>query len=141
MLSQSWAMALGLACVMTAGLRADDNSDDLKQLAGTWIVMSATLDGKAVDDMKDLQIVIAKDKLTTKSKDGKEKQFGFKVDSSQKPKTIDLAIVEKVPDEDPGLVIYDINGDELKLVNGPPDKRPTEFTDNGQVLVVLKRKK
>lgn len=105
------------------------------------MVASATLDGKALDDMKDGQVVIAGGKLTLKPKDGKEQKFIFKVDGSRKPKTMDLAFVEQVPNAAPPRVIYDLDGDVLKLVLGPPDRRPTEFTDKGQPLVTLKRKK
>jgi uncharacterized protein (TIGR03067 family) len=92
--------------------------------------------------MKDGQIVIAGEKLSIKPKEGKEPpKCIFKVDPAKKPKTMDLAFVEKVPNAAPGLVIYDLDGDTLKLVIGLPNKRPTEFTDKGHPLIVLKRKK
>ena len=127
--------------MVAAGLRADGPSDEAKKLEGTWLVTTATFDGKALDDMKDGQIVFAAEKLSIKPKDGKEQKFTFKVDPAKKPKTMDLAFVEKVPNAAPGLVIYDLDGDTLKLVVGQPNKRPTEFTDKGHPLIVLKRKK
>ena len=136
-----WAAVLGLACASLAGVRAEDKADDAKKLEGTWLVKSASFDGKAVDDMKDGQLVIAGDKLTIKPKERKEQEFTFKVDPAKKPKTLDLALVVKVPNAAPGLVIYDRDGDSLKLVIGSPDRRPTEFTDKGQALVTLVRKK
>ena len=141
MVSRCWAVVIGLVCVAAVSVRADDKADDAKKLEGTWLVKSATLDGKDVADMKDGQIVVAGDKLTIKPKDGKATEFTFKVDPSKKPKTMRLAFVEKVPNAAPGQVIYDLDGDDLKLVIGPPDKTPTEFTDKGQPLVTLKRKK
>lgn len=141
MVWRCWVVVLGLACIVVASVRADDRADDAKKLEGTWLVKSATLDGKNVADMKDGQIVIAGDKLTLKPKAGKDIECTFKVDSTKKPKTMRLAFVEKVPNAAPGQVIYDLDGDDLKLVFGPPDKLPTEFTDKGQPLVMLKRKK
>lgn len=140
MSSLRWVAVLGLACAGVTA-RADDKADDAKKLEGTWLVKSATRDGKAAEDMKDGQLVIAGEKLTIKSKDGKNQEFTFKVDPSKKPKTMDLAFVVEVPNASPGLVIYDLNGDNLRLVIGPPDKRPKEFTDKGHALVMLTRKK
>jgi uncharacterized protein (TIGR03067 family) len=141
MVSRCLAVVVGLACVAVPAARGDDTSGDAKKLEGTWLVKTATLDGKDVADMKDGQIVIAGDKLTIKPKDGKETDFTFKLDATKKPKTMRLAFVEKVPSAAPGQVIYALGGDDLKLVIGPPDKTPTEFTDKGQPLVTLKRKK
>jgi uncharacterized protein (TIGR03067 family) len=141
MTSLRWLVALGLACVLMAGLAADDKSDEAKKLDGTWVVASATFDGKALDEMKDGQVTIAGDKFTIKSKDGKETKHTFKVDPSKKPKTMDLMLVKKEPNAAPGLVVYELDGDTLKLAIGPPDKRPTELTDKGHPLVILKRKK
>lgn len=141
MASLRWLAVLGVACGLTAGLAADEKSDEAKKLEGTWLVTSATMDGKARDEMKDGQITIAGDKLTIKPKGGKEMKHTFKVDPSKKPKTMDLKLVENVPNAAPGLVIYELDGDTLKLVIGPPDKRPTEFTDKGHPLITLKRKK
>ena len=42
---------------------------------------------------------------------------------------------------DVGKAIYELDGDTLKLCLGPPDNRPTEFTDKDKALLVLKRKK
>jgi uncharacterized protein (TIGR03067 family) len=141
MASLRWLVVLGAACVLTAGLAADNKSDEAKKLEGTWVVTSATLDGKVLDDLKNGQIMIAGDKLTIKGSDGKELKHSFKVDPSKKPKTMDLAFVEKVANAAPSSVIYDLDGDTLKLVLGQPGKRPAEFTDEGRPLVTLKRKK
>jgi uncharacterized protein (TIGR03067 family) len=116
---------------------ADDMSDEAKKLEGTWLIESVTLDGKAVDNTKGGQIVIAGDKLTMKHKNGKEQPFTFTVDPAKKPKTMDLDL----PEGHAQSVIYDLDGDALKLVVGEPDKRPTEFTDKGNHLIMLKRKK
>ena len=141
MLSMRWLAVLGVACALLMGGRADDKADEAKKLEGTWLVKSATHDGKPVDDMKDGQVVIAGDKLTIKPKGGKDQEFTFNVDPSKKPKEMNMALVVKVPNASPGLVIYELDGDKLNMAIGPPDKRPTEFNDKGQALVTLVRKK
>lgn len=141
MASLRWWLVLGLACGSTASLAADDKSDEAKKLEGTWVVTSATFNGKALDEMKDGRITITGDTLTIKPKDGKEIKHTFKVDPSKKPKTMDLVLGKKEPNAAPGLMIYDLDGETLKLAIGPPDKRPTELTDKGHPLVMLKREK
>jgi len=126
-------------CVAAVGARADGPADEMKKLDGTWVVDKATSDGKPVEDMKGGRAVFAGDKLTLKAADGKEEKFTYKVDPSQKPKTMDFTPEKKEKNTAPGKAIYELNGDTLKVCLGPPDKRPAEFTDKGQVLIVLKR--
>lgn len=129
-----------LGSVMAA--LADGPEDELKKLEGTWTIDSATLDGKAVKEMQAGQAMFAGHKLTLKDADGKVKQkFTCKVDPSQKPKTMNFVLDKKEKNAAPGNAIYELKGNSLKLCIGPPDKRPTEFSDKGQVLIVLKRKK
>jgi uncharacterized protein (TIGR03067 family) len=141
MASLRWLVFFVVAGVVAVGVRAADNSKEVKKLEGTWVVTSATFNGKAMDELKEGLMTIAGDKLTTKGKDGKEFKQTFKVDPTKKPKTMDLKDVEKLPSTRPGLVIYDLDGDTLRLVLGPPNKRPTEFADKGHPLITFKRKK
>ena len=141
MSTMRWVVVFGVACSLSADAFADDKGGDAKKLEGTWYLKSATRDGKPVDDMKDGQVVIAGDRFTIKPKEGKGQEFTFKVDSSKKPKVLDMALVENVPNASPGLVIYELDGDNLKMAIGPPDKRPTAFNDKGQALITLVRKK
>ena len=121
--------------------KKDAVKDEMKKLEGTWVVESATADGKAEADLKGGQAVFAGDKLTLKGPGDKVEKFTYKVDPAQKPKTLHLTPEKKEKNAGTGKAIYELDGDTLKVCIGPPDKFPTEFTDKGHTLIVLKRKK
>lgn len=114
-----------------------------KKLEGTWLVQSASTDGKPIPAPGG-KMVFAGDSVTV-TDNGKDEKGFFTVDPSRKPATIDLSI--------PGLAqkgkqnsrtqrgIYELKGDTLRLCFAAFNKRPTEFSDKGQLLLVLKRKK
>jgi uncharacterized protein (TIGR03067 family) len=134
-----WRVAVaGMVCSVVLVARADGPPDEMKKLEGTWLVHKATYNGKPVEGFKGW--VFAGEKLTLKSAVGKEENFTYKVDPSQKPKTMDFT-PEKKERGALGKAIYVLEGETLKVCLGPPEKRPTEFTDKDQVLIVLKRKK
>jgi uncharacterized protein (TIGR03067 family) len=116
---------------------------EMKTLEGTWIIQSATLDGKQIGKEKGGagSFIFAGDKLTMKTLQGKEEVVRYNVGPSKKPKTIDFSPEDKKPKSGLGKGIYQIEGDILKLCVGPPDTRPTEFNDKGQVLFTMKKKK
>jgi uncharacterized protein (TIGR03067 family) len=121
--------------------RADSAAEEAKKLEGSWNVESATYDGKPMPDLQRGQLVFAGNTLILKGVNGREQKLTYRVDPSKNPKTMDFEMEKKEANASPGTAIYEINGDALKLCLGPPDKRPTEFTDKGQILLVLKRKK
>jgi uncharacterized protein (TIGR03067 family) len=132
-----------IAVAFVAG--ADDKKEDalkkeLKNLEGTWTVESATFQGKS-DKEEGGEFIITADKLTMKKKDGKKETVSYKIDPSKKPKVMDFTPEEEKKDAAPGKAIYELTGDTLKICVGPPDKRPDEISDKGQVLFTLKRKK
>src|SRR5262245_47367895 len=116
---------------------------ELLKLDGTWVVDSATRDGKPVEDMKAGRMVFSwdnsGDKLTLKGADGKEQRVAYTIDPFQKPKVIDFTPEKNEKNAALGKAIYDVDDDTLKVCLGPPDKRPTAFTDKGQTLIRLKR--
>jgi uncharacterized protein (TIGR03067 family) len=134
-----WRVALaGMVCSVAIMARAAGPPDEMKKLEGTWLVVKATYDGKPEEGFKGL--VFAGAKLTLKVADGKDQKFTYKIDLSQKPKTMDFTS-EKKENAKLGKAIYELDGEALKVCLGPPEKRPTDFTDKGQVLIVLKRQK
>lgn len=139
--SLRWPVVLIVTWMVAVGLRADAPGDEATKLAGTWVVTSALYNGEALDDMNQGQMIVAGDRMTFKLKNGREVKYTFKVEPAQMPKAMHLAFIDKLPNASPGLAIYDLKGDTLKLVIGPPDRRPTEFTDDGQPLILLQRKK
>lgn len=128
------------AVLLVVDANAGDAKDDAKRLEGAWTVESATHDGKPAD--LNGEVTFAGDKMTIKPAKGQEQKFLFKVDPSKKPAIMDLAFAgEKPKNAAPGKAIYELNGNLLKLCIGPPGRRPTEISDKGAVLIVMKRKK
>jgi uncharacterized protein (TIGR03067 family) len=130
-------LCLPLLLLVGGAAVADDKSDEVKKLEGTWLIESVSLDGKVIENSKGGQVVIAGDTLTLTHRSGKVQPFTFKVDPAKKPKTMDLDL----PEGPAQALIYDLDGDALRLVVGEPDKRPAGFADKGHHLITLKRKK
>lgn len=148
MASWRWLGVLWVGVLGVAGVCAGTPPDEVKKLEGTWVVTSATRDGKAWVDLKEM--TFAGKELTLKSKDGKEQGFPFeqrlpfKVDPTRTPKAIDLRILSAggwFTSNVDIKGIYELDRDTLKLCLGAQDKRPTEFSDKGSSLIVLKRQK
>ena len=135
------AVALVCGLVLSAGLAADEKSDQDK-IQGKWKIESGLKGGKPIpDDKKNVTIEFAGSKMKA-LQDGKDQVFEmtFKLDSSKKPKAIDVDM-----DGKPGLGIYVLDGDTLKICHGEQgDERPTELASKEGTtltLVVLKRVK
>jgi uncharacterized protein (TIGR03067 family) len=128
-----------------SGKEADKKTDNEK-LQGTWKVVSGESEGKEapIDELKQATWVFKGDKLiVTKATESHESDY--KIDPTQKPKTIDVT-PRQGPEEEkdktfPG--IYQLDGDTLKLcMNGPDMERPTEFvTKEGTRLMLLSLKR
>jgi uncharacterized protein (TIGR03067 family) len=117
--------------------KADDAKKEMEKMKGTWVIASAEENGKPNDDAKGkkLEFTAGKIKLDDNS-------YPFKLDTSSKPKLIDVTVDKEVAEG-----IYTWDGDKLKicihLPTGGVKARPTEFTTkdgSGDVLVVLERK-
>ncbi len=140
-----------MALLLCFGL-FDGEADDKAKLQGKWKVVS-TYTGNPETDKRFLGTVIQFDGDTIHSlKDGKrEGSSAFKLDSSKKPKEIDLFGKDPVPQnpEIPLLGIYAIEGDRLKLSWSKIDGkfRPQSFelpegkNKTRQVSFVLERVK
>ena len=134
---------LGTITVANAGEDAtkEDKSDmvEWKKLEGTWIVVAAKMEGaKGVSRLKNAKIIVTADDMWLKLEDWNENEWVmlYKIDSSQKPKHIDFSDGYKTKKG-----IYDLDGDDLKFCVALVDERPVEFSDKGQLLLILKRKK
>jgi internalin A len=137
--------------ILTAGLliAADEPKDaaikkDLELLKGAWVATSYVKDTKpaAEADLKMLKLTIDGDQASfTKGKDVRKSTY--KLDPTQKPKALDIVMIDG-PDKGKTLLgIYEIKGDEFKICLAVLDKpRPKEFAAKPEtILETWKREK
>jgi uncharacterized protein (TIGR03067 family) len=120
----------------------------MDMLQGTWVPVSYEREGKKLDEkeFKDLRLMVEGHHFTYSRVGQKEMLKGtFKINPTQKPKTIDMTY-----DPEPGweewkislFGIYELDGDTLKLYVGK--KRPTAFKttseSKGGLVTYRKRK-
>jgi uncharacterized protein (TIGR03067 family) len=136
------AVVLVGAALLSVGVAAGgDAKADLKKFAGTWAVESAKKEGKAPPEgeLDKVRFVFTGDKLTVKHGD-KEEEGTFKIDSSKKPRQIDVMIKGKTHEG-----IYAFEGGKLKIcVVDEGGTRPTKFESaegSKTMVIVLKREK
>jgi uncharacterized protein (TIGR03067 family) len=139
----SLAVCAGLVVAVAAG--DEPAKTDADKLQGVWKTVAVEVDGKKMseDGVKNIRLTVKGDKMIFKE-ENKEEEATFKLDETQKPRTIDLTF--KAGDKlQTAKLIYDLRGDDLKLCGGKPDKdRPKEFASkagSGLNLIVLKREK
>lgn len=135
-----WLLVLGCLCWVLEPVPAGDAKDAAKKLEGTWTVESATHDGKPAD--LNGEVTFVGDKMMIRPDKAQVQIFLFKVDPSKKPAIMDLTFDgEKPKNAAPGQAVYELKGDTLKLCIGPPDRRPTQISDKGAILILMKKKK
>src|SRR5439155_10659564 len=110
---------------------------DLEQLKGAWIATSYVKDMKPAPeaDLKMMKLAIDGDQVSfTKGKDLRKSTY--KLDPTQKPKTVDIVMIDG-PDKGKMLQgIYEINGDEFKICLALLDKpRPKEFAAKPETIL------
>jgi RNA polymerase sigma factor (sigma-70 family) len=122
---------------------AQDAKSDKEKLQGTWEFVSGEFGGQQAkgaeaEQMKMLKFVFKGDKLTAKT------EGEYTIDSSKKPKQIDLKISDG-PENERGTWkgIYELKGDELTLCVALPNQdRPAAFaTKEGELTLLLKLKR
>ena len=138
----SLAIIVGLSCVALAN--ADDK--DSKALNGTWAPQSGEFAGAKFPDeiLKTLKLEIKDGKYTVTA--GKETDKGTaKIDSSKKPKEMDVVGTDGPNKGKTFPAIYELDGDTLKVCYDLSGKeRPKAFkTESGTMvfLVTYKRVK
>jgi uncharacterized protein (TIGR03067 family) len=133
--------ALG-ACLLLLAESGDARAanTDQEELQGKWNVESFEFNGAPVDALIDAVREFKDGNYTLTPASGEVFRGTVKLDSSKKPKQIDLELNDRTLKG-----IYEIDGDTLKIgyaLEG--DQRPTELVskpDSGVVLVVHKRAK
>ena len=126
--------------------RGDDAKDDAKSIDGTWLPSVAELGGEKFPDevRKTMKLVMDDGKYTVTV--GKNPDKGtVKLDSSKKPKEMDIVGTEGPNKGKTILAIYEKTDDTLRICYDLSGKaRPTEFkTTKGtqQFLVTYNREK
>jgi uncharacterized protein (TIGR03067 family) len=125
----------------TGALQDQKPMTDQDKIQGTWTLKSAEREGKTVpgEVTKQISLIFSGDQLTTRNKD-RTTRATFKLHPDLSPKGIDLDMEGSV-----GLGIYELAGDDLKIVHGEVgDPRPKGFDlggTSGLTLLVLKREK
>jgi uncharacterized protein (TIGR03067 family) len=124
----------------------EKGKSDQDKIQGTWTFVSAEKGGMdAKNDIpKEAKLVFANGTIKIQA-EGKEKEASYKLDSSKKPKQIDITVKEGNGQEQLHKGIYHLDGDNLKICFAHAGvDRPTEFkTQAGSqdMLFVLKRDK
>ncbi len=122
------AILLGLSLLGLTG--ADDESNEQKALAGTWLLESATLAGRDhTEDFAGMKLILKVDKYTVEF--GKNTDKGtFTLNTAKSPRQISIKSAEG-PFKGKTLPgIYELKGDRLRLcveADGKAELRPLKF--------------
>ena len=137
-----------LAC-MVAGLLlgADAPKDDVKKdkekLQGAWKAATVEAGGKSVDETEEHRLIFCGDEFGVKKGEETMIKGKFKIDSSRKPKEIDMEFIEAKRDNLRGktaLGIYQLDGDTLKWCwNNPVATDPRSFRAKPRMCIFLSR--
>jgi uncharacterized protein (TIGR03067 family) len=137
--------AKGAAPAKPGGKEGDKGPNDKDKLQGTWVGVEAERGGKnaGAEEIKDLKITVRGDRITLGGRGAGNREYAFKLDPTQKPKTIDMTGQDGPEQGKTFRGIYSLEGDTLKLCLDDPDKeRPTEFATKAgttSLLAVLRR--
>lgn len=119
--------------------------NDLDVMHGTWNLVSAMEDGKALpeDHVRQTTIVIKGNtfRFPGLAEDATARDGTFKLDTTKNPKEMDSTSTG----QEVSLGIYELEQDSYKICFAPAGKpRPAKFNsepDSGQILQVLQRQK
>jgi len=117
------------AVVGADGSKPDSIKDEIKKFAGTWKLVSASMDGvdQMPEQVKTGSLVVESDKFTLKI--GNEIHKGkFVIDPTTKPKTIDVEFTEGPLKDSKVLGVYQIDGNKRKSCFAEPTMdRPADL--------------
>jgi uncharacterized protein (TIGR03067 family) len=105
------------------------HQEDLRKMQGDWVVVEGEQGGKSIgaDDLKSMHFHVGSDQYEFKQTGATEKGT-LSVDASQRPKALDIHIVEGDQAGKLQRGIYQFDGGRLKICVSPPgDDRPKEF--------------
>jgi len=146
----SAVLLAALSLTFTDAVQADDAKSDTEIIQGTWKIVKAEKDGNPIPEeviKQVLRIVFDGEKFRSDETGAHNAlEATFKLDQNKKPKALDLTFLNAPLKGEKVACIYELKGDDLKLVLPIREKtdRPTEFkTAPGSdlALYVLKRVK
>ena len=131
-------LAVGL--ILGIGQAKADDKADKDKFQGEWSLASLEENGESQKITEDndhyIKLKIDGDKFMITLKNG-DHEATYALDSSKKPKTIDLTL--KGGDQDGKVMkgFYELQGDTLKICMGSPEApdRPVEFKSKDEVKV------
>jgi uncharacterized protein (TIGR03067 family) len=133
------AFVFALVLLVAALAWSQDTAGEQKALEGTWIPSAAEIAGQPFpeDLRKKTKLVVAGDKYTVHVGDTVDRGT-VKIDTSKKPKTMDIIGAEGPNKGKTFLAIYELNGDTLRVCyNLGGKERPAEFKTTKDSLVFL----
>jgi uncharacterized protein (TIGR03067 family) len=125
------SVAIMAGALLTVPLIAGGPGTDLKKLQGTWQGTTLEIGGKAPSEAEKklrVKFVITGEKYTVFFNEMKINDGTLKLDETKKPKTLDVTPGDGEFKGKVQPAIYQLDGDELKVVFTEPGKeRPNEF--------------
>lgn len=115
--------------------QAGGGKSDKDLLQGTWDLATVAFQGKDVGG-KSVSLTFKGDKIFSKEGDKAEKEEGYKIDSTKKPKEIDI-----MPEGKLVRAIYELKDDTFRICFGfNTEERPADFA-KGDIIMTFKKKK
>jgi uncharacterized protein (TIGR03067 family) len=127
--------------------KTDANKQDLAAMQGDWALASMIADGQAVpeDDCQGLFRTMKGDQYSVFRYDKQLSKGTFRLDATQKPRSIDFLAAEAPSGTKPMLGIYKLEDGKLKICyTRPGQDRPKEFSSvegTKQYLTVWERER
>lgn len=117
---------VAIAFVASQGSMAEDAKSDLE---GTWDLVSVERDGKELKPQQDTKMVTTGNKFVVKVGDKVIVAGTTKLDTSKKPKALDVTYTEGPDKGNTFKGIYEVDGDTAKFCRAgtPEQDRPTGF--------------
>jgi len=134
-----WIVCFVFGLFLVAHTWSQDTAGEQKKLDGAWTPTTAELSGQPFPEelLKKMKLIVSGENYTVHVGD-KIDRGKVKLDTSKKPKTMDIIGTDGPNKGKTFLAIYELNGDTLRVCYDLGGKdRPTEFKTKKDTLVFL----